>query len=159
MTDSTKRGEVQTSVRGMPPLGTTLPCKRCSCGRCYSHREWTELPMRGYQLASAEILEMRNCSCRSTITVTLAPEQYLRSLAAQAVDKGLSEIERAIAGSCLADAVLRYVRVGTLPEGQTPADEAWLTEELELDELLDGGDSEDDGAELPDISGYSRVSP
>jgi hypothetical protein len=33
--------------------------------------------------------------------------------------------------------VLRYVRVGTLPEGQTPEDEQWLTEEIEMDDFLE----------------------
>jgi hypothetical protein len=115
----------------------TLPYKRCGCGRVYSHKQWSELPMRGYQLASSEILEMRNCACKSTITVTLSPEQYLHSLAACATDKSASDVERQLAGSILADAVLRLVRVGTLPEGQTPEDEQWLTEEIEMDDFLE----------------------
>lgn len=117
-------------------IAVTLPYKRCACGRVYSHAEWCTLPMRVYQLASSEILEMRNCGCHSTITITLTPEQYLLSLAALAVDRAGSEIERGLAGSLLADAVLRYVRVGVLAEGQTPEDEAWLREEMEIDELL-----------------------
>jgi hypothetical protein len=48
--------------------------KTCSCGRSYTQDEWEQLPNRKlWELPWGEVLEMRDCVCRSTISIVLAP--------------------------------------------------------------------------------------
>lgn len=45
--------------------------KVCGCGRAYDPAAWAALPLVGHQHFASEAvaLEMRNCSCKSTICV------------------------------------------------------------------------------------------
>jgi len=44
----------------------------CSCGRVYTKDEWARLPLAGIQYLSwGEVLELRNCSCTSTIAMQI----------------------------------------------------------------------------------------
>lgn len=55
----------------MPPIPKVV---ECSCGRSYTQEEWEELPNRNiWRLPWGEVLEMRDCWCRSTISVQLSP--------------------------------------------------------------------------------------
>jgi hypothetical protein len=84
--------------------------KFCGCGCHYSKEQWMELPLCGHQQGD-ELLEMRNCiSCKSTLAVTVTPNQRIRSLAAKvAQTKGASDIERLVAAGVLANLVLATV--------------------------------------------------
>lgn len=46
--------------------------KRCSCGCSYDREGWERLPCIGIMRDDVEILELRTCPCRSTISVVLA---------------------------------------------------------------------------------------
>lgn len=52
--------------------------KRCgTCGKTYDDAQWTKLPLVGYQVIPpydddlGEVLEMRNCGCRSTLALQM----------------------------------------------------------------------------------------
>ena len=45
--------------------------KVCSCGRQYSSGTWKLLPYVGEQDDGVERLELRNCVCRSTLSIVL----------------------------------------------------------------------------------------
>lgn len=47
--------------------------KTCSCGKRYNEAEWKRLPLVGEQDDGVERLELRNCSCGSTIAIVLGP--------------------------------------------------------------------------------------
>lgn len=48
--------------------------KTCSCGREYTEAEWKQLPnMKLWRLPWGEVLEMRDCVCRSTLSIVLEP--------------------------------------------------------------------------------------
>jgi hypothetical protein len=50
----------------------TFP-KACSCGRSYTLREWEQLPGgKLWETDWGEILELRHCVCRSTMSIVLA---------------------------------------------------------------------------------------
>ena len=44
------------------------PLKRCRCGLEYDRAGWAALPFVGVQGDDVEIFEMRNCSCKSTLS-------------------------------------------------------------------------------------------
>lgn len=46
--------------------------KTCACGRSYAAEEWLELPGCGRQDDGVDILDLRNCSCGSTIAVLVS---------------------------------------------------------------------------------------
>ena len=49
----------------------TFP-KICSCGRRYTLSQWEKLPgMKFWETPWGEVLEMRDCVCRSTISIVL----------------------------------------------------------------------------------------
>lgn len=52
------------------------PIKRCSCGKMYTHREWYSLPLCGVGGDEVEKLELRNCSCGSTIAVIIGGDVF-----------------------------------------------------------------------------------
>jgi hypothetical protein len=42
---------------------------RCSCGKAYSRQQWRALPgRRPWFIGDGEVLELRECSCRSTMS-------------------------------------------------------------------------------------------
>lgn len=46
--------------------------KQCSCGRTYTKEEWEQLPNRQlWELSWGEVLELRDCVCRSTMSIQL----------------------------------------------------------------------------------------
>lgn len=45
------------------------PIKHCACGRNYTLREWLALPFVGTFDVDCETYELRNCICRSTISI------------------------------------------------------------------------------------------
>lgn len=48
--------------------------KRCSCGRAYTEAQWKTLPFVGIQKYPwGEVQELRNCVCKSTMTIVLDP--------------------------------------------------------------------------------------
>lgn len=53
------------------------PIARCSCGATYTAQQWQSLELVGHQAAPASetepalYIELRNCSCRSTIAVEM----------------------------------------------------------------------------------------
>lgn len=48
--------------------------KRCSCGAEYVNPEqWGQLDYVGLQDDGEEVIELRNCTCRSTIGVVIGP--------------------------------------------------------------------------------------
>lgn len=54
----------------------TIPCpppakpiKVCACGRAYSPAEWCALPFVGIMRDDVETLELRNCTCGSTLAI------------------------------------------------------------------------------------------
>jgi hypothetical protein len=51
---------------------TALVVKTCSCGRQYTAVTWAELPPCGTWEDDVECLELRTCSCGSTIAVVVA---------------------------------------------------------------------------------------
>lgn len=55
----------------MTAAAIQVACKCGKCGRSYSDADWPALAFVGYQLAENpdEILELRNCSCGSTLSV------------------------------------------------------------------------------------------
>ncbi len=53
--------------------------KRCKCGRTYDRTEWQRLRLVGTQDdGDGGLLELRNCECRSTISVELPKDQEAR---------------------------------------------------------------------------------
>ena len=58
---------LRLDLEGPPPLLV----KRCDCDREYDARSWSDLPLVGYQDDGVEHLELRNCSCGSTLAVHL----------------------------------------------------------------------------------------
>ncbi len=54
--------------------------KRCGCGRTHDAAAWARLPLVGRQhtpadaYGPAETIELRNCPCKSTIAILVAPE-------------------------------------------------------------------------------------
>jgi hypothetical protein len=44
--------------------------KVCGCGRQYTFETWKGLPLVGYHTDEVEILEFRNCKCRSTLAIS-----------------------------------------------------------------------------------------
>ncbi len=46
--------------------------KSCACGRSYAAEEWLELPGCGRQGDGVDILDLRNCSCGSTMAVLVS---------------------------------------------------------------------------------------
>ncbi len=42
--------------------------KVCGCGRTFTKGEWKKLPLVGRHTDYVETIEMRNCSCGSTIS-------------------------------------------------------------------------------------------
>ena len=63
---------IPASLAVVGPELRTFP-KTCSCGRIYSLEEWLALPAGGIQKADGdEDLEMRHCSCGSTMCVPAA---------------------------------------------------------------------------------------
>jgi hypothetical protein len=59
-----------------------LPVKVCSCGARYTAAEWQALPLCGYWYTPADDtgpevnLELRQCTCQSTIAVELPPVRF-----------------------------------------------------------------------------------
>jgi hypothetical protein len=47
--------------------------KACACGLTHSAASWRELPLIGRQDDGVEVLELRNCACRSTLAVVVGP--------------------------------------------------------------------------------------
>jgi len=47
--------------------------KQCGCGRQYDSGEWKLLPYVGEIDDEVERLELRNCSCKSTLAIVLGP--------------------------------------------------------------------------------------
>ncbi|HLK36054.1 MAG TPA: hypothetical protein VKU41_04830 [Polyangiaceae bacterium] len=45
--------------------------KVCSCGRPFDHAQWMKLPFAGVLDGDGEKLDLRNCSCHSTIALEL----------------------------------------------------------------------------------------
>jgi len=51
--------------------------KTCRCGRTYTQSEWEQLPSIGIQkLSPGEGLELRNCQCRSTLSMPVQFGEY-----------------------------------------------------------------------------------
>lgn len=61
--------------------------KSCSCGRSYTKEQWLKLHLVGtWDDEEESILEMRNCTCNSSMSVKLRPRtEKVRSLRAQAL--------------------------------------------------------------------------
>lgn len=50
---------------------------KCACGRVYTAVTWQDLHKIGnMEMPWGEILELRNCDCNSTLTITLDPGDY-----------------------------------------------------------------------------------
>jgi hypothetical protein len=50
------------------------PIKTCGCcGKTYTAQEWAALPLLGRMRMDGESLELRNCSCRSTLAMEVSP--------------------------------------------------------------------------------------
>lgn len=47
--------------------------KTCGCGRRYTDAEWKQLKLVGVQDDGVERIELRSCTCRSTIAIVLGP--------------------------------------------------------------------------------------
>ncbi len=47
------------------------PIKICACGAEHDARDWRELPLVGVMSDGGAPLELRNCSCHSTLAVAL----------------------------------------------------------------------------------------
>jgi len=45
--------------------------KRCSCGREYTRETWARAPFVGELDDGVEVLELRNCACRSTMAIVV----------------------------------------------------------------------------------------
>lgn len=62
--------------RQIPPAGGASSrgvVKECrNCGRNHTLDEWWTLPLVGHMDDGEELLEMRNCICRSTISIIIA---------------------------------------------------------------------------------------
>jgi len=53
---------------------TTFP-KQCSCcSRTLTHKDWEALPLVGFHEDPVERLELRNCSCGSTLSIMTEPK-------------------------------------------------------------------------------------
>lgn len=53
--------------------------KKCpNCGAEYTRETWAELPRVGRQDDGVEALELRNCTCKSTIAVDVGPVRVSR---------------------------------------------------------------------------------
>jgi hypothetical protein len=48
-----------------------LIIKTCACGAEYSLPRWKKLKLVGYHADDVERLELRNCTCGSTIAITV----------------------------------------------------------------------------------------
>lgn len=46
--------------------------KRCGCGLVHSEAGWNALPLKGEQISDWDSLELRDCSCASTLAVVRA---------------------------------------------------------------------------------------
>jgi len=56
--------------------------KTCSCcGRTFDAAAWAKLPLVGHQDFDEERLELRSCTCRSTLAVQVPAAPLLRELA------------------------------------------------------------------------------
>lgn len=62
-TDSALNRIADSRARWSKPYAT------CSCGKSFTATEWCLLPLVGVQRMPGESLELRNCSCGSTISV------------------------------------------------------------------------------------------
>jgi len=60
---------VATVVQLRPAHSKTI--KRCSCGACYTEQQWESLPIVGDQGDDVEDIELRNCTCGSTIAIVV----------------------------------------------------------------------------------------
>ena len=49
------------------------PVKACGCGRSYSREQWGALDYAGTQDDGSEVVELRNCTCGSTLGVVVGP--------------------------------------------------------------------------------------
>jgi hypothetical protein len=48
--------------------------KKCNCcGKVHDAQAWDALPLVGRQDDGVELLELRNCTCRSTIAIAYGP--------------------------------------------------------------------------------------
>lgn len=51
--------------------------KRCSCGRCYTAEAFASLAYVGVMADEVEAVELRNCTCGSTISISLGTDAVL----------------------------------------------------------------------------------
>ncbi len=58
---------------GTPHIARGVEVCRCTCcGRAYDAEGWAALPYVGTQSDGlGEVLELRNCTCKSTLTIEL----------------------------------------------------------------------------------------
>lgn len=47
------------------------PFKACSCGATHTREQWAELPLVGHYEDAYELLELRNCHCKSTMAIAV----------------------------------------------------------------------------------------
>lgn len=69
--------------------------KACSCGAKYYAGEWTLLSFVGYMTDEVERLELRNCTCGSTLAVEIEREGLPWTLAGDLASVCRIEAERA----------------------------------------------------------------
>jgi hypothetical protein len=60
----------------------TEPFKQCSCGACYTAEQYFALSSPGPLDDGVELLDLRQCSCESTMAVVIAcrVSQYARDV-------------------------------------------------------------------------------
>lgn len=70
--------------------------KQCGCGASYYAGEWTSLPFVGYQSDGDDgRLELRNCSCKSTLAVEIERTGLPWTLAEDLANVARIDAERA----------------------------------------------------------------
>jgi hypothetical protein len=65
--------ERETANDEAPESSTRVPSfKKCGCGKSYSRTTWEHLPRIGWMRGRREDIELRQCSCASTIAVLVS---------------------------------------------------------------------------------------
>ncbi len=58
--------------------------KRCACGNPYSRSQWQKLALVGYQADEVETLELRDCTCGSTLAIAVVDSTVARQTGGRA---------------------------------------------------------------------------